>query len=197
MTDASIYDEMETHKNGTVVRLRSIRADDKHKLSEAFRNLEPESVYTRFFHHKKILTDADLKEATEVDFDEVIALVVTIGENDDETIIAGGRYVAFDTADNRRHAEVAFTVEEDFHGQGIASHLLRHLVFIAQENSIARFEADVLPQNQARLKDDHLLIEVEGVLYMFPFANIKYIRISPCPLKLPDTGILGAVLSDH
>ena len=46
------------------------------------------------------------------------------------------------------------------------------------------------------LKGDHLLVDVEGILYTFPFANIKYIRVSPRPEKLPDTVILGAVLSD-
>ena len=46
------------------------------------------------------------------------------------------------------------------------------------------------------LNGDHLLVDVEGVLYMFPFANIKYIRVSPCPSKLPDTTIVGAILSD-
>ena len=152
MRDASIYYETETLKNGMDVRVRSIRPDDKSRLSEAFRNLEPESIYTRFFYHKKNLTDSDLKEATEVDFDKVVALVVTVGENDDETIIAGGRYVAFDAGDNQRHAEVAFTVEEDFQGQGIASHLMRHLVSIARKKGIACFEADVLPQNRAMLK---------------------------------------------
>jgi hypothetical protein len=47
------------------------------------------------------------------------------------------------------------------------------------------------------LKDDHLLVDVEGVLYVFPFSNIKYIRVSPCPPKLPDTAILGAVIQDQ
>ena len=152
MIDASNYYEIETLNNGTEVRIRSIRSDDKQKLAEAFRNLEPESIYTRFFFLKKNLTDADLKEATEVDFDEVVALVVTIGASDAETIIAAGRYVAFDADNDQRHAEVAFTVEEDFHGQGIASHLLRHLVAIAREKGIAQFEADVLPQNAAMIK---------------------------------------------
>lgn len=47
------------------------------------------------------------------------------------------------------------------------------------------------------MKGDHLLVDVEGVLYAFPFANIKYISVSPCPPKLPDTAITGAVLSKH
>ena len=151
MIDPSIYNETATLKNGTAARIRPIRADDKERVSNAFRNLEPESIYTRFFYPKKSLSDAELKAATEVDFDEVVALVVTIGEKDDETIIAAGRYVVFDAANHQRHAEVAFTVEEDFQGQGIASRLLRHLVSIAREKGIARFEADVLPQNRAML----------------------------------------------
>ncbi len=151
MIDAAAYDTIETLKNGIDVRIRSIRADDKERISEAFRNLEPESIYTRFFYHKKALTDAELKTITEVDFDEVVALVVTIGKERNETIIAAGRYVAFNAADNLRSAEVAFTVEEDYQGQGLASHLLRHLVYIARRKGIAQFEADVLPQNKAML----------------------------------------------
>ena len=46
------------------------------------------------------------------------------------------------------------------------------------------------------LNGNHLILEVEGILYTFPFANIRYIRVSPCPAKLPDTAIRGAVLSD-
>ena len=56
MIDAAKYDKIETLKNGTAVRIRSIRADDKDRISEAFRNLETELIYTRFFQNKKALT---------------------------------------------------------------------------------------------------------------------------------------------
>jgi len=151
MIDAAKYDKIETLKNGTAVRIRSIRADDKDRISEAFRNLESESIYTRFFAHKKALTDEELKAATEVDFENVVGLVVTVGEEGDETIIAGGRYAAFDAANNLRSAEVAFTVEEDYHGQGIASRLLQHLARIAREKGVSQFEAEVLSGNKAML----------------------------------------------
>jgi hypothetical protein len=78
MMDAANFDIVETLKNGCAVRIRSIRADDKNRISEAFRNLEPESVYARFFYHKKTLTDAELKAVTEVDFEDAVALVVAI-----------------------------------------------------------------------------------------------------------------------
>ncbi len=46
---------------------------------------------------------------------------------------------------------MAFVVEEDYQGQGIASRLLRHLADIARERGIATFEADVLAENKSML----------------------------------------------
>jgi RimJ/RimL family protein N-acetyltransferase len=151
MIDAAKYLESGTLKNGTAVRVRAIRADDKSRLSEAFRTLDSETIYKRFFRHKSALTDKELKAATEVDFKNEVALVVTIGEGESETIIGGARYAAFDAAGNELDAEVAFTVEEDYHGQGIACLLLRHLVFIARRQGVTRFEAHVLKGNTAML----------------------------------------------
>jgi RimJ/RimL family protein N-acetyltransferase len=152
MIDASKYEKVEKLKNGTAVRIRSIRADDKGRISEAFRNLDPESIYTRFFHQKKGLSDADLKAATEVDFENVVALVVTVGDEGKETIIGGGRYSAFDVSSTLRSAEVAFIVEEDYHGQGMAGRLLRHLAGIARQKGVSQLEAEVLPENMAMIK---------------------------------------------
>jgi GNAT superfamily N-acetyltransferase len=151
MIDTANYDQIETLKNGTPVRIRFIRSDDKNRLSEAFRNLEAESIYTRFFYHKKALSEDELMVATEVDYENVVALVVMVDEGEQEIIIGAGRYVAFDAADNLRSAEVAFTVEEDYHGQGIAGLLLRHLVRIARQNGVSQFEAEVLSENKAMI----------------------------------------------
>jgi RimJ/RimL family protein N-acetyltransferase len=151
MMDAGKYDKIATLKNGTAVRIRSVRPDDRNRISEAFRKLEAESIYTRFFHHKKALSDDELKAATEVDFENVVALVVTVGEEGKETIIGGGRYVAFDAGGALRSAEIAFTVEEDYHRQGIAGLLLEHLASIAREKGLSRFEAEVLPENRGML----------------------------------------------
>jgi GNAT superfamily N-acetyltransferase len=133
------------------VKIRAIRPDDKQRLVAAFKNLDPESVYTRFFHHKKMLSDAELKAATELDFERAVALVMTIGGGENETIIAGGRYVVIDEAGASRSAEVAFTVEEDYHRQGIARILLQDLAAIARERGLDHFVAEVLPENTGML----------------------------------------------
>jgi RimJ/RimL family protein N-acetyltransferase len=152
MIDAQNYRVDDKLKDGTAVTIRAIRPDDKERIVEAFRNLEAESIYTRFFGPKKELSDAELKIATEVDFENTIALVVPIQVGDGkETIIGAGRYVLYDPPNTERSAEIAFTVEEDFHGQGIASRILRHLIHIAREKGVRQFEAEVLRENSAML----------------------------------------------
>ena len=96
MIDAAKYDTTATLRSGMAVRVRSIRPDDKKRLVEAFKNLDPESIYTRFFYHKKMLTEEELKSATELDFENAVALVVTTGEGERETIIGAGRYAVID-----------------------------------------------------------------------------------------------------
>jgi RimJ/RimL family protein N-acetyltransferase len=149
--DASNYSQTATLRNGSRVKVRSIRPDDKPRLLAAFKNLDPESVYTRFFYHKKMLTDAELKAATEIDFEGVVALVVTTGEGEQETIIGAGRYAVIDESGLSRAAEVAFTVEEDYHRQGIARILLKHLASVACAKGLSRFVAEVLPENRGML----------------------------------------------
>jgi RimJ/RimL family protein N-acetyltransferase len=152
MIDLHNYRVNEKLKNGKTVTLRAIRTDDKKRIVDAFNNLEPESIYTRFFVPKSHLTEEDLKTAIEVDFERTVALVVTIpAAAEEETIIGAGRYVLYDLSDPLRRAEIAFTIEEDFHGQGIASLILKHLIEIAQKKGVSQFEADVLPQNKAML----------------------------------------------
>ena len=150
--DAASYDRAAALRNGTAVRIRAVRPDDKERFCAAFRNLEQESIYTRFFYHKRELSAEDLKSATEVDFETVVALVVTTGdEKGAETIIGGGRFAIMDPAAAVRHAEVAFMVEEDYQHQGMAGMLLQDLAGIARRMQVRVFEAEVLGVNRGML----------------------------------------------
>jgi len=152
MIDAQNYNVDDKLKDGTAVTIRAICPDDKNRIAEAFKNLESESVYTRFFQHKSELTDEELKIVAEVDFENTVALVVTIpASGDEETIIGAGRYILYEPPNVQRSAEIAFTVEEDYQGRGIASRILRHLIHIAREKGVSQFEADVLAENKAML----------------------------------------------
>lgn len=151
MSDLRHFAVKETLKDGTVVTVRAVRADDGPRIHKAFLELERETVYTRFFGYKNDVTDADLQRITGVDFDRDVALLVTIGSGNDEIVIGGASYFAIDGETPCRSAEMAFTVEEDYQGRGIASLLIRHLVAIARLLGLASLEADVLARNRSML----------------------------------------------
>ena len=148
LVDPRNYLAVDTLRDGTVVTIRAIRPDDRCRLLEAFRKLDHASIYRRFFNPKRELTDAELKQFTEVDFDHVVALVVTTKAAKAEIMVAGGRYV---TEPPSRRAEVAFTTEKDYRGRGIASLLLARLARIAREKGVSQFDAYVLAENQPML----------------------------------------------
>ena len=151
MSDPKDYVFHHLLKDGTPVTLRTACADDGDRIRWAFRNLEVETIYMRFFLCKTEISDAELKQVTEADFNQHVTLLVTIEQDDQEIIIGGASYIVADINASRRSGEVAFLVEEDYQGRGIASLLMQHLVRIGREVGLTRLEADVLPYNNAML----------------------------------------------
>jgi GNAT superfamily N-acetyltransferase len=131
--------------------VRLVRHDDGPRIRRAFRLLAPETIYMRFFAARHELSDAEVERATHPDNARDVALLVTIGDGTDETLIAGASCLAIGRDNPPRAAEVAFTVEEDYQGRGIASLLLQHLAGIAQKRGLERLEADVLAGNTPML----------------------------------------------
>jgi RimJ/RimL family protein N-acetyltransferase len=151
MTDARDFVAAETLRNGAALTIRAIRPDDRDRISRAFRALERESVYSRFFSLRNEPTAAELSRLDTIDFVREVILVATIEAGGDETIIGSATYVALTDVATPHAAEIAFVVEEDYQGLGIASRLLKHLAALARERGITTFVADVLPGNKAML----------------------------------------------
>ena len=141
----------ETLRSGREVIVRALRPDDREKIARAVRGLDRESIYTRLFSYRNELTEAGLDRIMRTDPDGEVVLVATIGSGETETVIGSGRYVVRAEGGGVKSAEVAFMVEEDYHGLGIAGRLLRHLAGIARARGIARFDASVLSRNKAML----------------------------------------------
>jgi RimJ/RimL family protein N-acetyltransferase len=140
-----------TLRNGLVITLREPRADDRDRIAQAVRGLSRESIYTRLFSYRNELTEAGLDRIMRVDPEHEVMLLATTGAGAEEKVIGSARYVAADGG-GKRSAEVAFVVEEDYQGLGIASRLLSALADIARSRGIAAFEAEVLPENASMLK---------------------------------------------
>ncbi|MCX8071030.1 MAG: GNAT family N-acetyltransferase [Candidatus Binatia bacterium] len=149
--DPRNYDTSVVLRDGSSIRIRAIRPDDKERLTEHFNSLSERSVYFRFFSAKKRLTDEELVRFTEPDFVTHVALVATRLEDGKERIIGVGRYIIPPHGDPRR-AEVAFAVADAYQGKGIGTALLEHLASIARERGVTEFEANVLGENNQMLE---------------------------------------------
>jgi RimJ/RimL family protein N-acetyltransferase len=149
MTGPADFRVSETLRSGLEVIVRALKPDDRDKVARAVRDLDRESIYTRLFTYRSELTEAGLERIMRFDSDSEVVLIVTIGSGGTETVIGSGRYVVQAGGESARSAEVAFMVEEDYHGLGIAGRLLKHLADVARARGIARFEASVLPGNKA------------------------------------------------
>ncbi len=149
--DARAFRRPVNLRDGTAVLIRTARADDKERLVTAFAGLDRRTIYTRYFSFRKGLSQTELERLDDPDGGRYILLVATRGEGPGETIIAGGSCVVTDSGGAVRSAECAFTVEEDYQGQGLAGHLLAAIVELARGQGIGRLEADVLAENQPML----------------------------------------------
>jgi GNAT superfamily N-acetyltransferase len=150
--DVQNYAAAETLKDGSPVAVRAIRACDRQGVLEAFGKLDRDSVYTRFFTFKKSLTDNELTQLTDIDPENVVALVATATNEDRGALLGGGRYCSERPLRHSHNAELAFITADRHHGRGVASLILKHLVLIAREQGLSKLEADVLANNRAMLK---------------------------------------------
>ena len=147
--DPSTYHATDTLRNGSAVLVRAVRPDDKDRFIAAFQRLSPESVRRRFFTAKAELTPTELRYLTELDFKNHVALAALVTVEGEEQGVGVVRMIRSTPAD---HAEVAFTVTDDFQGRGVATVLFRHLLPLASQLGIKYLTAEVLPENRQMLE---------------------------------------------
>ena len=133
--------------DGTAIKIRPIRRDDAERLQAAHSRLSPESRYRRFLGVKPILSAGDVDYLVDVDGSDHFALVGTVPDGDDESIVAVARFVRL--VDDPAAAEFAIVVGDPYQRQGLAAELLARLAVAASERRIERFTATILTDNAA------------------------------------------------
>jgi GNAT superfamily N-acetyltransferase len=108
--------------------------------------------YLRFHGAVKAFPHTRLQVFCNVDYNEEMALIGTIGEPGAEEVIAVGRYLR-DAANNT--AEVAFVVRDDWQNKGLGKLVFRKLIEVGRQRGIAQFWAEVLAENIPMLKVFH------------------------------------------
>ncbi len=131
-------------RDGKAAHIRPIDTADAELLVEFYARVSDESKYYRFFSPMPFLSDRDVARFTKVDHVDRVAFVLTLSAQ----IIGVGRYDVVRPGE----AEVAFLVEDEYQGRGIAQILLEHLAQAARERGVARFVAEILPDNSRMIQ---------------------------------------------
>jgi len=162
-------------KDGLLVRFRAIKPSDVDEMRRLFYRFSDTAVYYRYFSPIKTMPHAKMQEYVNIDYRQTMSIVGLIGEPGEGRIIAEGRYVRLP---DLPYADVAFVVDENYQGKGIAKFLFEMLEKIAKERGIEGFRADVLATNTSMLKvfesfaDGPIQAVMEGGVYQLtmPFS---------------------------
>jgi RimJ/RimL family protein N-acetyltransferase len=148
--DAATYTATERLRDGRAFEIRALRQNDEIDMLTAVDRSSPQSLYRRFMGTKRGFSDKERAFFLNVDFISHVALVAVVKEGDRASIVAGGRYR--NVVEKPRAAEIAFTVIDEYQGQGIGTALLCHLAAIARQAGLKEFTAEVLADNTPMLK---------------------------------------------
>jgi GNAT superfamily N-acetyltransferase len=151
-TEASNYIAEENLRDGRPVTIRALHPEDKPLWKDIWQHMSPTSVYYRFFTPKKAISEQEVAYFTELDFVTHVGLIALVHNpympNPDPA--AAARYHVSEKRTDS--AEIAFGVEDIYHGLGLGTLLLKHLAIIAKKAGIKQFKAYVLAENSKMLE---------------------------------------------
>jgi len=138
-----------TFKNGLKIRFRAIKPSDEEGMRKLFYRFSSESVYYRYFTNIKAMPHTKMQQYVNVDYSQVVSMVGLVGESGHGKIIAEARYVKHKDVP---YGDVAFVVDEEYKGMGIASYLYKMLMQVGKKRGLKGFTADVLQSNSGMMK---------------------------------------------
>ncbi len=147
MNGFATYQARERLRDGRDLVVRALAPADESGMLAAVGRSSDQSRYTRFFQPRRHFSEKEIDYFINVDFDRHVALVATVDEGGQSVIIGGARYIVGESGS----AECAFTVVDQYQGQGIGSILFRHLVLVARQSGLKRLTAEVLASNAPML----------------------------------------------
>ncbi len=189
-------------KDGTTLHLRPVLPGDEQRIEDLFARLSSHSLYLRFHHVLRHMSQEEAKRFCNVDYENDFALAATLGEETEEKIIGLGHFYRLPSPDR---AEAAFVVEDTYQGKGIGSHLLEQLAAIGRDNGIRTFEASILAENQTMLRvlersGFRLVEEMESGVYQMEMdlsVTPTVERMSAEREKVASVASLQAFLKPH
>jgi acetyltransferase len=137
-----------TLADGTTVTVRPIRATDA-VIEQAFvRGLSDETRYYRFMDMLRELSPRMLKQLTDIDYHDRMALIATIAQGGHEEEIAVGRYCV---EPGGERCEFAIVVADAWQRRGIATMIMRKLIDAARARGLRSMFGEILTSNHRML----------------------------------------------
>jgi acetyl coenzyme A synthetase (ADP forming)-like protein len=130
-------------RDGSVAAIRAASQADRDAVREFFHHFSPESRYRRFFSVAEPSEDVIGRLCMSADPAQGVTLLASRSVDGHERLLGMVSYFPV----NSSSAEVAFAVDEQFGGQGIAMGLLERLAVRARAAGFQRFEASTLTEN--------------------------------------------------
>ena len=134
-------------RDGGTLRLREPSDADRDGLLRFFEELSQRSLFLRF-HGIPRVDDHLVDPVLDSDWDERGALLASVAEDGEDTIVALANYVRLR---DPKSAEVAFAVADAYQGRGIGTRMLERLAALAGPRGIERFVGEVMADNSAMI----------------------------------------------
>src|SRR5262245_49761228 len=130
--------------DGSVVHLRPVRPEDEEALRQLHERASDRSIYLRYFSLNRDLGTRQSRHMAEAaPADDHVVLVAE----------AGDRFVGVGSLEPMGdEAEVAFFIDDSYHGRGLGTLLLEQLAALARERGIRHLRAETLVENAAMLR---------------------------------------------
>jgi GNAT superfamily N-acetyltransferase len=136
-------------KGNLLLRLRAIKPSDEDQMRRLFYRFSEEDVYYRYFSPVKTMPHTKMQSYVNIDYRNTVSIVGLVGPKGEGRLVAEARYVR---NQENLFADVAFIVDEEYQGKGIASYLYQLLINVAKKNGVEGFTADVLTTNTGMLQ---------------------------------------------
>ena len=138
-----------TIKKNKKVEVRPIRAEDAQQVVDFVKNMSKESKYFRFMHVVNELTLEMISNFTKFDYDREMAFGAFIQKKKQDKLIGMSRY---SINPDKQSCEFAITVDDNYHGMGLAKQLMLILIEHVKDQDLKTIEGTVLKNNDSMNK---------------------------------------------
>lgn len=138
-----------TTKTGLYILLRPTRINDEGQIKDLFYSLSDQNLKRRFISPRRDVPHKTRQEFVVINYSQKMVILAVLEKEGKELVAGMGQYII----DQATHmAEVAVTVREDYHNNGIATEILKYLAVLAKNDGLHGFTAEVLYENRAVMR---------------------------------------------